>query len=262
MGSPPATSRTCACGRRPTSPARSRSRRRSDGPARSSAWASTTTTTAASRTSSPLPTRCCSASSRTPSRIPGAPVTRPAATEQLDLECELAVVIGRRASRIGPAEASEVDLRLHDPQRRHDARPPARGPPVAAGQGQRRLRADGPGGRHPRRARRPRLAGDRLVGERRDLAGLDHGRDDLRRLHPRGVCVANDHVGAGRRHRHRHARGRRPLPPAASLPDRWRRHALRDRGDRRDREPGRGRAAAHRGPRRGRGLGSVAAPAR
>jgi 2-keto-4-pentenoate hydratase/2-oxohepta-3-ene-1,7-dioic acid hydratase in catechol pathway len=41
---------------------------------------------------------------------PGAPVTRPAATEQLDLECELAVVIGRRASRIGPGEASDVIL--------------------------------------------------------------------------------------------------------------------------------------------------------
>jgi 2-keto-4-pentenoate hydratase/2-oxohepta-3-ene-1,7-dioic acid hydratase in catechol pathway len=41
---------------------------------------------------------------------PGQPITRPAATEQLDLECELAVVIGRRASRIGPSEASEVIL--------------------------------------------------------------------------------------------------------------------------------------------------------
>jgi 2-keto-4-pentenoate hydratase/2-oxohepta-3-ene-1,7-dioic acid hydratase in catechol pathway len=36
---------------------------------------------------------------------PGAPVTRPAATEQLDLECELAVVIGRRASRVDPSDA-------------------------------------------------------------------------------------------------------------------------------------------------------------
>ena len=36
---------------------------------------------------------------------PGAPVTRPAATEKLDLECELGVVIGRRASRIGRDEA-------------------------------------------------------------------------------------------------------------------------------------------------------------
>lgn len=36
---------------------------------------------------------------------PGMPVTRPVATERLDLECELAVVIGRRASRIGPDEA-------------------------------------------------------------------------------------------------------------------------------------------------------------
>ena len=35
---------------------------------------------------------------------PGAAVTRPRATEQLDLECELAVVIGCRASRIGRDE--------------------------------------------------------------------------------------------------------------------------------------------------------------
>ena len=36
---------------------------------------------------------------------PGQAIVRPRATEQLDLECELAVVIGRRASRIGRAEA-------------------------------------------------------------------------------------------------------------------------------------------------------------
>ncbi len=39
---------------------------------------------------------------------PGASVTRPIATEKLDLECELAVVIGRRASNIGPGEALEA----------------------------------------------------------------------------------------------------------------------------------------------------------
>jgi acylpyruvate hydrolase len=39
---------------------------------------------------------------------PGAPVTRPAATEKLDLECELAVVIGRRASGIVRDEAASV----------------------------------------------------------------------------------------------------------------------------------------------------------
>jgi 2-keto-4-pentenoate hydratase/2-oxohepta-3-ene-1,7-dioic acid hydratase in catechol pathway len=56
---------------------------------------------------------------------PGQPVTRPVATEQLDLECELAVVIGRRARRIGPAEASEAifgytilnDVTMRDLQR-------------------------------------------------------------------------------------------------------------------------------------------------
>lgn len=39
---------------------------------------------------------------------PGQRVTRPRATEKLDLECELAIVIGRRASRIGPDEALEA----------------------------------------------------------------------------------------------------------------------------------------------------------
>ena len=56
---------------------------------------------------------------------PGASITRPAATEQLDLECELAVVIGRRASRVNPSEALESvfgytilnDLTMRDLQR-------------------------------------------------------------------------------------------------------------------------------------------------
>ncbi len=56
---------------------------------------------------------------------PGASVTRPIATEQLDLECELAVVIGRRASRIGLEEARDVifgytivnDITMRDLQR-------------------------------------------------------------------------------------------------------------------------------------------------
>ena len=38
---------------------------------------------------------------------PDGSVVRPRATEQLDLECELGVVIGRSASRIGPSEALE-----------------------------------------------------------------------------------------------------------------------------------------------------------
>ncbi len=36
---------------------------------------------------------------------PGQPVVRPRATEKLDLECELAVVIGRRVSHVGRAKA-------------------------------------------------------------------------------------------------------------------------------------------------------------
>ena len=56
---------------------------------------------------------------------PGAAVTRPAATEQLDLECELAVVIGRRVSRVDRAEAMNAvfgytilnDVTMRDLQR-------------------------------------------------------------------------------------------------------------------------------------------------
>jgi len=56
---------------------------------------------------------------------PGEPVTRPRTTDKLDLECELAVVIGRRASRIGRDEAASVifgytvlnDVTMRDLQR-------------------------------------------------------------------------------------------------------------------------------------------------
>lgn len=56
---------------------------------------------------------------------PGQAIVRPRATEQLDLECELAVVIGRRASRIGREEALDHafgftilnDLTMRDLQR-------------------------------------------------------------------------------------------------------------------------------------------------
>jgi 2-keto-4-pentenoate hydratase/2-oxohepta-3-ene-1,7-dioic acid hydratase in catechol pathway len=36
---------------------------------------------------------------------PAAPIVRPRATEKMDLECELAVVIGRRASQVAPGDA-------------------------------------------------------------------------------------------------------------------------------------------------------------
>ena len=56
---------------------------------------------------------------------PGDAVVRPRATEKLDLECELAVVIGTKAKSIGPAEANEHvfgytivdDLTMRDLQR-------------------------------------------------------------------------------------------------------------------------------------------------
>ncbi|MGI8657701.1 MAG: fumarylacetoacetate hydrolase family protein [Candidatus Limnocylindria bacterium] len=56
---------------------------------------------------------------------PGLPVMRPTATEQLDLECELAIVIGRRTLRIGRDEAAAAvfgytilnDVTMRDLQR-------------------------------------------------------------------------------------------------------------------------------------------------
>jgi acylpyruvate hydrolase len=56
---------------------------------------------------------------------PGQAVVRPRATEQLDLECELAVVIGRRASHVGRDEALDAvfgytvlnDVTMRDLQR-------------------------------------------------------------------------------------------------------------------------------------------------
>ena len=56
---------------------------------------------------------------------PGASVTRPSATEKLDLECELAIVIGRRASGAGRDEAASAifgytilnDITMRDLQR-------------------------------------------------------------------------------------------------------------------------------------------------
>lgn len=56
---------------------------------------------------------------------PGATITRPVATEKLDLECELAIVIGRRASRLSRDEASAAifgytvlnDVTMRDLQR-------------------------------------------------------------------------------------------------------------------------------------------------
>jgi len=56
---------------------------------------------------------------------PGGEIVRPAATEQLDLECELAVVIGRPVSGVDPGEALEAvfgytilnDITMRDLQR-------------------------------------------------------------------------------------------------------------------------------------------------
>ena len=119
--------------------------------ARSSASGRTTPATSASRASRCRPGRCSSPSSPTPSSATASPVIRPATTHALDLEAELAVVIGRRARRVAGADALEHVAGYIDRQRHLGPRPagqqagPPRGRarrrPVAAGQGLRHVPA-------------------------------------------------------------------------------------------------------------------------
>ena len=52
----------------------------------------------------------------------GEPIRHPAGTHALDLEAELAVVIGRRASRVTPADGAPPRGRVHGRERRHRTR--------------------------------------------------------------------------------------------------------------------------------------------
>ncbi len=104
---------------------------------------------------------------------PGEAVIRPATTHALDLEAELAVVIGRRARRVGVADALAHVAAYTVGQRHLGPRPPgeparpargrARRRPMAPGQGLRHLPADRPEpgdrrrGRQPGRSRGPRI---------------------------------------------------------------------------------------------------------
>ena len=90
----------------------------------------------------------------------GEPIVRPEGTHALDLEVELGVVIGRRARRVAVEDAMDHvagyvvvnDVSARDWQGNKAALAP--GPegrrPVAAGQGQRHVPADGAGVRRPR----------------------------------------------------------------------------------------------------------------
>src|SRR5829696_3887210 len=164
---------------------------------------------------------------------PDAPIEWPEGlTEQVDWEVELGVVIGRRIRHASEREvldaifgytaANDVsarDLQFADQQwvraksidsfcasRAHD--------------------------RHARRIRRPAGQAAGRACERRDDAGLDHGRDDLPGHRDRELPVARLHDRTRRPHSHRHALGRGRLPRPARL-SQARRHRRSRGGGRR-----------------------------
>ena len=66
---------------------------------------------------------------------PQDPIPLPPESEAIDYEGELVVVIGERGRRIPARASARPRRRLHDRQRRLDARLPVQDPPVATGQG-------------------------------------------------------------------------------------------------------------------------------
>ena len=139
----------------------------------------------------------------------GAPVIRPKISNQLDYECELTIVIGRRGRNIPEAKALDYvfgytlfnDVSVRDFQRKTSQWTP--------GKNFDRHRTAGALGRHRRRAAagRRRLA-DYDQGQRRDHAGLQHVRPDLLHGQDHRAALRVHDDRARRRHRHRHAVGR------------------------------------------------------
>ena len=177
---------------------------------------------------------------RTPASLvaPGGPVVRPKASEQLDYEAELTIVIGHGGRHISEADALDHvfgytimnDVSVRDFQRKapqwtmgknFDGTAPL-GPAIVTGD---ELPAGADG-----LAIRTRLNGrtvqDSTTAEMVFKVAADH-RDRLR----------GDDVGGWRHHRDRHALGRRPRAQAAALDEGRRHHRGRGRRDRHADEP-------------------------
>ena len=106
---------------------------------------------------------------------PSGEVVRPAYTDELDYEGELAVVIGRTAPRrAGRGRRPGPRLRLRGDERRDRPRPPARRAPVDPRQGRRRLRPVRPLDHDRRRGARPPGAVHPHLGQRRSAPGRHH----------------------------------------------------------------------------------------
>src|SRR5918994_37680 len=134
--------------------------------------------------------------------------------------------------RVGGARGR---LRLYGRERRQRTRPPVLGSAVGAREEPRHVLPGRPRGRHTRRVRRPAGQAPGRPRQRRDHAGLDDRRDDLRRRRDRELPVARLHARAGRPDPHRNTVGRGRVPRPTHLLG-----ARRHRGDR-----GRGRRSAH-----------------
>ena len=207
IASPPATARppTARVLRaRPTSACSSRCRARR----RSSASAATTPPTSPSSAPRSPRSRSSSSSCRSRASRPSGPVKRPKATQALDYEVELVLVMGPDNTIAGYAVADDVSAR--DLQRSEAQWSRAKGFDTSCPWGpwittaRRDPDAGEPAAHHPR--------------QRRAAPGRQHQRPDLRpagarRLHRRGL-----HARARRDHPHRHAERRRRGVQAAPLP--------------------------------------------
>ena len=154
---------------------------------------------------------------------PNGPVIRPQATQALDYETELVLVMG----------PDNDDRRLRRRQRRLRPRPAALREAVDARQGLRHVLPVGPVDHDGRRPEQPAHHHPR---QRRAASGREHAGPDLQARRARRVHRRDLHARARRDHPHRHAeRRRRGVRPAALPPARGHR-ALRGRRPRRARQ--------------------------
>ena len=151
---------------------------------------------------------------------PGDPIVIPRVSpDQIDWECELGVVIGRRCRHVDEDEAMALHRRLHGRERhqrpRVQAQPQAQAARarqvlrLAARQVARHVLPDGPV--HPvgRRGAGPAGAADQAHGQRSGEARRLHGGDGLPGGGDRGVPFRAGDASAGRRDRDGHPIGRR-----------------------------------------------------
>jgi hypothetical protein len=127
---------------------------------------------------------------------------------KFDYEVELVLFIGKEAKNVTEADALSYVRRLRHRQRLQRSRPPARNRrPVDDRQDPGPLRPDRPLLSH-RRSNRSGQFKDRVPGQRRNTAKLEHEPDDLQLPPPDQLHQPIHHAKTGRRNLHGHS-GRR-----------------------------------------------------